>query len=98
LAAKKRCIEDAVGSAGAYSPPAGRHVAAPFRDPQVGLQGQIPSKSENRPGTPSQEILDPVLAPAPDPNSPLERALARFGAALGDKDRIEQGNGPASAT
>ena len=37
------------------------------------------------------------LAPARDPNSPLERALARFGAALGGKDGIEQGSGPVSA-
>jgi hypothetical protein len=28
-----------------------------------------------------------------NPNSPLERALARFGAALGGKDGIEQGSG-----
>jgi hypothetical protein len=32
-------------------------------------------------------------APAVDPGSPLERALARFGAALPAKDGIEQGAG-----
>jgi hypothetical protein len=69
-----------------------------FSDPQAGLQGRISSKSENRSETPNQEIPDPVLAPAHDPNSPLERALARFAAALGSKDGIEQDRGTVGAT
>jgi hypothetical protein len=49
-----------------------------FRDPKAAVSGGFPSKSENRLGTLNQEFLDPVLAPAGDPDSPLERALARF--------------------
>jgi hypothetical protein len=56
-----------------------------FRDPA--------SKSDYRTGTPDQEDSKPLLAPAVDPTSPLERALARFGAALAAKQRIEQGAG-----
>jgi Helix-turn-helix domain len=54
-----------------------------FRDP--------PSKSDYRTGTPDQEVSKSLGAPAVDPNSLLERALARFGAALAAKDSIEQG-------
>jgi hypothetical protein len=53
-----------------------------FKDPKATELGRIPSKSENRPGTLNQEILDPVPAPAVDPDTPLERALARFAAAV----------------
>jgi hypothetical protein len=41
-------------------------------------------------GPADQEIKSPSLAPAIDPTSPLERALARFGAALAAKEGIEQ--------
>jgi hypothetical protein len=44
-------------------------------------------------GTQNQEVIDSSLAPACDPNSPLERALARFGAAVAAKNGIEQGAG-----
>jgi Helix-turn-helix domain len=54
-----------------------------FRDPA--------SKSDQRTGTSDQEDSKPPQAPAIDPQSPLERALARFGAALAAKDGIEQG-------
>ena len=61
-----------------------------FRDPA--------SKSDQRTGTPNQEIQDTSLAgdhpTAPVENAPqtaLERALARFGAALAAKAGIEQG-------
>ena len=64
-----------------------------FRDPQPQLASAPAAQSENRTGTQNQEVLDPVPAPASDPNSPLERALARFGAALAAKQRIEQGAG-----
>jgi hypothetical protein len=53
-----------------------------FTDPQAAATGGFPSKSENRTGTPNQEVLDPVSRPLPDPNNPLERALARFAAAI----------------
>src|SRR5690242_9046430 len=69
-----------------------------FTDPKGAVSAPFSSKSENRPGTQNQELIDSSRAPAPDPNSPLERTLARFGAALGDKDGIEQGSGPAGAT
>jgi hypothetical protein len=54
-----------------------------FRDPA--------SKSDQRTGTSDQADSKPLQAPAIDPQSPLERALARFGAALAAKDGIEQG-------
>jgi hypothetical protein len=69
-----------------------------FRDPKPGLSCSFPCKSENLTGTLDQEVLSLGLAPTPDPNSPLERALARFGATLGTKDGIEQGNRPVGAT
>ena len=48
------------------------------------------SKSDQRTGTPDQEDSKPLQAPAVDPNSPLERALARFAAAVAGKKSIEQ--------
>jgi hypothetical protein len=61
-----------------------------FRDPQAMNCQDVPSKSENRGGTRSQDVLPSVPAPVLDPSSPLERALARFGAALAAKEGIEQ--------
>jgi biotin operon repressor len=69
-----------------------------FRDPKPGLPCGFSCKSENPTGTLKQEVLSLEPALAPDPNSPLERALARFGAALGIKDGIEQGSGKAGVT
>jgi hypothetical protein len=63
-----------------------------FNDPQQRPAGVPASKSENPSGTGNQEILDPVQAPARDPDSPLEWALARLSAALGIKDGLEQGS------
>jgi hypothetical protein len=51
------------------------------------------SKSDQRTGTPDQGIQKPLQAPAIDPASPLERALARFAAAIAAKDGIEEGAG-----
>jgi Helix-turn-helix domain len=48
------------------------------------------SKSDQRTGTPDQEDSKPLQAPAADPDSPLERALARFGAVVAAKQGIEQ--------
>jgi hypothetical protein len=61
-----------------------------FRDPQQQLSGVPVSKSDQRTETSDQESSKPVPAPAIDPRSPLERALARFGAALAAKTGIEQ--------
>src|SRR4029079_13381260 len=57
-----------------------------FHDPLQALQGLPASKSETPAGTGNQDVFDLVSAPAHDPESPLERALARFGTALGGKD------------
>ena len=63
-----------------------------FRDPQAAAaQAGVPSKSDYRTGTPDQGISKPLLAPAVDPNNSLERALARFAAAVAAKHSIEQG-------
>jgi hypothetical protein len=71
-----------------------------FRDPQAVNSRGVPSKSENPPGTPNQELQDTSLghshpaAPVENaPQSPLERALARLGTALAAKDGIEPGAG-----
>ena len=64
-----------------------------FHDPQPQLAGVPAAKSENPPGTQNQEVLDPVSRPLPNPDSPLERAFARFAAVLVAKAGIEQGAG-----
>jgi hypothetical protein len=64
-----------------------------FRDPKAADRRQLSSKSENQAGTQDQEILDPVHTPARNPDSPIERALARFGAAVAVRKRIEQATG-----
>jgi Helix-turn-helix domain len=67
-------------------------------DPKAADCRQISSKSENPPGTQDQDILDPVQTAARDPNSPLEQALARFGAALNTKLLSNEGGGTVSGT
>jgi hypothetical protein len=69
-----------------------------FRDPKPQLAGVLASKSENPTGTQDQDILDPVRAPKLDPNSPLERALARFGAVVTSKNGIEREDGSVKAS
>jgi hypothetical protein len=61
-----------------------------FRDPQAAVSGVPATEFGNRAGTPDQELSKPLPAPAVDPNSPLERALARFAAVIAAKDGIEQ--------
>ena len=61
-----------------------------FRDPQAAVSGRFPSKSDYQPGTLNQEIPISRSVATIDPDGPLERALARFGAAVAAKDRIEQ--------
>ena len=68
-----------------------------FRDPQAAVQAGVPSKSDYRTGTPDQDISRPLGTPAVDPNSSLERALARFAAAVAAKNGIEQGAGREAA-
>jgi Helix-turn-helix domain len=53
-----------------------------FRDPQPQLAGVPAAKSENPTGTQNQKVIDLIQAPAGGPDSPLERALTRFGAAI----------------
>jgi Helix-turn-helix domain len=64
-----------------------------FRDPKPQLAGAPASKSENPTGTQDQEYLDPVATPVGNLDSPLERVLARFGAAVAAKNGSEQGAG-----
>ena len=71
-----------------------------FHDPQAVNSRPVPSKSENRPGTQNQEDPSlPLSAPACGKpttgaiSEALERALARFGAAIAAKNGIEQGAG-----
>ena len=57
-----------------------------FTDPKPQLAGGFSCKSENPPGTQNQEILNLLRsAPAPDPNSPLERALRQLGAGIEER-------------
>ena len=70
-----------------------------FRDPKGADCRLLSSKSENQPGTQDQDVLDPVEASARRTDSPLERALARFGAAVAARQGIEQDAGePAGAS
>jgi hypothetical protein len=64
-----------------------------FRDPKPQLAGVPASKSENPARTQDQEYLDPVATPARNLDSSLERAFARFGAAVAAKNGSEQGAG-----
>jgi hypothetical protein len=61
-----------------------------FRDPQAANSWLIPSKSDQRTETPDQAVSKPLQVPVIDPTSSLERALARFAAALAAKKGIEQ--------
>jgi hypothetical protein len=53
-----------------------------FRDPKPQLAGVPACKSDFPTGTQNQELNPLVLAPATDPNSPLERALRQFGSVI----------------
>jgi hypothetical protein len=53
-----------------------------FRDPGQQLHGLPLSKSDQRTGTPDQELSKLLQAPVINPNSLLERALARLGATI----------------
>jgi hypothetical protein len=57
-----------------------------FRDPQAQFTGVLASKSDQRTRTPDQELSKPLQAPVIDPNSLLERALARLGATIAARE------------
>jgi hypothetical protein len=69
-----------------------------FRDPQQRPERGPASKSENQIGTQNQEVIDSVLAPERDPNSPLERSLRRLGDAIKGRLLMSKGDGQAEAT
>ena len=56
-----------------------------LRDPKPQLAGVSACKSENPPGTQNQELNPLRPTPAPDPNSPLERALRQLGAGIEER-------------
>ena len=53
-----------------------------FRDPQQPLAGVPACQSENRIGTPDQDVSTLLPVPARDPDSPLERTLRRLGSVI----------------
>ena len=55
-------------------------------DPQQRVSRPSATESDQRTGTPNQEIQETLQAPAIDPNSPLERALARLGAMIAARE------------
>jgi hypothetical protein len=61
-----------------------------FRDPA--------RKSENPPETPIKSFSGITLTAPHDPNSPLERALARFGTAIEARFAREEGGGQVQVT
>ena len=64
-----------------------------FRDPKPRVAGVPASKSENPAGTQNQDILMPLSAPAPDPDSPLERALRHLGGVIERRLLLNKGSG-----
>jgi Helix-turn-helix domain len=68
-----------------------------FTDPKPQLSGGFPCKSENPAGTQNQKLnlLRPV--PAPDPNSPLERALRHLGTGIEGRLLLNRSGGQAGA-
>jgi Helix-turn-helix domain len=63
-----------------------------FDDPLQRPAGRPASKSENPIGTLNQGILPSVQPSTTNPSSLLERALARFAAAVASKNHNEQGS------
>jgi hypothetical protein len=68
-----------------------------FRDPQQRAAGRLASESENRSGTLNQEIQI-LITDLVDPDSPLERALARFGTAIKERPLLNGSTGQVLAT
>ena len=69
-----------------------------FRDPKTAETGRSSSQSENPTGTLNQKLNPSVMAPATDPDSPLERALARFGAVIEGRLLAKRSGGTLEAT
>jgi hypothetical protein len=69
-----------------------------FRDPQQRPERVPASKSENQIGTQNQEVLDSSLAPAGNPDSPLERALQQLGGAIKGRLLMNKDGGMVPAT
>jgi hypothetical protein len=61
-----------------------------FRDPQQPLAGVLAAKSGNLARTQNQYLIRSLSSPARDPDAPLERVLAQFGAAVAGKNGIER--------
>jgi hypothetical protein len=57
-----------------------------FVDPKTAELAGVPSKSDQRTGTPDQEASKPLMAPVVDLNSAMERALARLGATIAARE------------
>jgi hypothetical protein len=68
-----------------------------FRDPKAAVSGGFVAKSENPVGTQNQEVIDSSLAPAGNPNSPLECALRQLGAGIKARLLNNKGSGPVPA-
>jgi hypothetical protein len=69
-----------------------------FSDPLQPSVGVPACKSENPTGTRNQDVLDLVVAPARGPDSPLERALRRFGTVIEGRLLSNGSGGLAGAT
>jgi hypothetical protein len=69
-----------------------------FRDPKAAVFGGFAAKSENPTGTQNQEVIASSLAPASNPNSPLERALRQLGAGIKARLLNNRLGGPLPAT
>jgi hypothetical protein len=69
-----------------------------FRDPQPRPKGVPASKSENPAGTQNQEVIDSSLAPACDPDSPLEQALQQLSGAIKGRLLMNKDSGMVPAT
>ena len=69
-----------------------------FSDPKPQLVGVSACKSENPTGTWNQDVLDPVLAPASNPHSPIEQALRQLGATIEERSLLNRSGGQAGAT
>ena len=69
-----------------------------FRDPKPGFPGGFPCKSENPTGTLNQEVLSLERAPAPDPKSPLERALRQLGGSIEERLLLNGSGGTVEAS
>ena len=69
-----------------------------LNDPKVAVSSGFSSKSENPTGTLNQQLNPSVMAPATDPDCPLERALARFGAVIEGRLLAKRSGGTVEAT